>query len=217
MVNTGSCVAVRVWPNPTGSSIVGNQKSHWAISPGHIGRAATPGPAADTPAATPPPVRSTCGSNTATRSVPRSPSPASVGHACSSSRIRGSYPSASDPDRARSYLGGSSRPTPPSPCSANNPSPAQSPRSTPPPTCAAVGSQPNPPRSTPASSLARLRPGSRGSWSIFSCRTVVSIQLPPTRGAVAPRACGSVETGGRDTGLGHWPPRCVPTAAQRGS
>jgi len=33
MVNTGSCLAVRVCPNPTGSSIGGNQKSHWAISP----------------------------------------------------------------------------------------------------------------------------------------------------------------------------------------
>ena len=85
------------------------------------------------------------------------------------------------PRRARSYLGGPSWPTPPSPCSANNRSPARSPRSTRPPTGAAVGSQPSPPRSTPASSPARLRPGSRGSWSIFSCRTVVSIQLPSTK------------------------------------
>jgi hypothetical protein len=33
MVNTGSRVGVRVWPNPTGSSIGGNHRSCWAISP----------------------------------------------------------------------------------------------------------------------------------------------------------------------------------------
>ena len=33
MVNTGSSFAVRVWPNPTGNSISGNQKSHCATSP----------------------------------------------------------------------------------------------------------------------------------------------------------------------------------------
>lgn len=33
MVNTGSCLAVRLCPNPTDSSIGGNQKSHWAIPP----------------------------------------------------------------------------------------------------------------------------------------------------------------------------------------
>jgi hypothetical protein len=34
VVITGSCFAVRDWPNPTGSSIGGNQKSNWASSPG---------------------------------------------------------------------------------------------------------------------------------------------------------------------------------------
>jgi hypothetical protein len=33
MVSTGNCIGVRVCPNPTGSLIGGNQKSHWAISP----------------------------------------------------------------------------------------------------------------------------------------------------------------------------------------
>jgi len=33
MVNTGSCFAVRDWPNPTGNTMSGNQKSHCAISP----------------------------------------------------------------------------------------------------------------------------------------------------------------------------------------
>jgi hypothetical protein len=33
MVSTGSCMAVRACPNPTGTSISGNQKSCWAISP----------------------------------------------------------------------------------------------------------------------------------------------------------------------------------------
>ena len=46
--------------------------------PSGIRRPDWPGPAADTPAAAPPPGRSTCGSNTASRSAPRSPSPASA-------------------------------------------------------------------------------------------------------------------------------------------
>ncbi len=33
MVNTGSCLAVRTWPHPTGSVMSGNQKSHCASSP----------------------------------------------------------------------------------------------------------------------------------------------------------------------------------------
>ena len=119
-----------------------------------------------------------CGSNTATQSVPRSPSPASaetlsVAHGSADHNHPPATPTAPAHTSAAPRW-----PTPPSPCSANNPSAAQSPRSRSPPTCAAVGSQPSPPQSAPASSLARLRPGSRGSWSIFSCRTVVSIQLP---------------------------------------
>jgi hypothetical protein len=33
IVSTGSSFAVRTWPNPAGSVMSGNQKSHWAISP----------------------------------------------------------------------------------------------------------------------------------------------------------------------------------------
>ena len=33
IVSTGSCVGVRTWPNPTGSWIGGNHKSHCAMSP----------------------------------------------------------------------------------------------------------------------------------------------------------------------------------------
>jgi len=33
IVNTGSAVALRAWPHPTGTTTSGNQKSHWAISP----------------------------------------------------------------------------------------------------------------------------------------------------------------------------------------
>src|SRR4051812_31582704 len=78
---------------------------------------------------------------------------------------------------------GQRKPTPPSPCSAKSPTPARSPKSTTAPTGATAGSLPSPPRSTPASSLAHSQ-GSPGSWSIFSCRALVSIQLPstPTRG-----------------------------------
>jgi hypothetical protein len=33
IVNTGSGIGVRLWPNPTGTVIGGNHKSHCAISP----------------------------------------------------------------------------------------------------------------------------------------------------------------------------------------
>ncbi len=33
IVSTGSCVGVRVCPNPTGRLIGGNHKSNWATSP----------------------------------------------------------------------------------------------------------------------------------------------------------------------------------------
>ena len=45
-----------------------------------------------------------------------------VGNACSSSRIRGSTASTTDPAGRRSYLGGPSRPAPPAPCSSSTPS-----------------------------------------------------------------------------------------------
>jgi hypothetical protein len=38
----------------------------------------------------------------------------------------------------------------------------------------AGGSRPHAPRPTPASFLARFKPEFRGSWSTFSCRTVIS-------------------------------------------
>jgi IS30 family transposase len=75
---------------------------------------------------------------------------------------------------------GHHRPAPTSPCSARSPAPGRSARSASAPSGAAAGSRPNPPRSAPASSPARLQPGSRGSWSIFGCRAVISIQLPTT-------------------------------------
>jgi hypothetical protein len=131
-------------------------------------------------------VCSTCESNTATQSVPRSPSPASAETLSGAHKSAGHRHPPAIPTAAAHTSAARRWPTPPSPCSANNQSAAQSPRSRPPPTCEAVGSQPSPPRSTPASSLARLRPESRGSWSIFSCRTVVSIQLPSTEGSKRP-------------------------------
>jgi hypothetical protein len=162
-------------------------ENHTGRSPQPNSWCATPGPPANRSAATQQPVCSTYGSNTATQSVPRSPSPASaetlpVAHGSAGHRHPPAIPTApADTSVAHRW------PTPPSPCSANNQSAAQFPRSRSPPTCAAVGSQPSPPRSTPASSLARLRPRSRENWSIFSCRTVVSIQLPSTlRGSKQP-------------------------------
>ena len=96
MVSTGSCVAVRTWPNPTGNSMSGNQKSCWAISPAtYWVRPAGSGG------------RYT-GRSSATRSlntvIPRDQPIRSaitvagiVGHAANSSRIRGSTSSTIDP------------------------------------------------------------------------------------------------------------------------
>jgi len=43
-----------------------------------------------------------------------------------------------------------------------------------------IHSQPSPPGPTLASSPARFEQGSRGTWSTFSCRALISIQLPST-------------------------------------
>src|SRR5829696_5017219 len=107
MVSTGSCAAVRICPNPTGNLIGGNQKSHCAISPakyvvrddGYGGRYT--------------------GRSSATRalkvriehghSIRSAMTVAGIlGQACSSSRIRGSTPSTTDPVDRRRYADGPS-------------------------------------------------------------------------------------------------------------
>ena len=96
------------------------------------------------------------------------------------SRILGSTSSTTDPaDTSAARL----RPAPPSPCSAKSPTPARSPKSATAPTGAPARSLPSPPRSTLAFSLAHSQ-GSPGSWSTFSCRAVISIQLPSTARAL---------------------------------
>ena len=180
IVSTGSCFAVRTCPNPAGSLTGGNQKSHCAISPAayvgprrrvrrQIRRPQLRDPAAQRPdrVRPPDPLRD---------------------HRRRHRRIRRQQLPDPRLERVRHRprrrpLDTSAAPhwpAPPSPCSARCPAPARSPRSACPPPAAAGGSQPSPPRSAPASSLARLEPGSRGSWSIFGCRAVVSIQLPST-------------------------------------
>jgi hypothetical protein len=90
-------------------------------------------------------------------------------------RIRGSNPSTSGPAAARRYLGG------PSLASAVFTVLREQPttRASSTPLQTSHGSEPNPPRSAPASSLARLPPRSRGKlvkisvaapWPVFSCR-----------------------------------------------
>jgi hypothetical protein len=105
MVNTGSNFADRVWPNPTGTSMSGNQKSHCATSPAaYAVRLAGSG------------VRYT-GRSSATRPLNvrieyGQPIRSAItvdgirGNAWSNSRIRGSNPSTTEPDDCRSYLGG---------------------------------------------------------------------------------------------------------------
>jgi len=96
IVSTGSCFAARACPNPTGSSIGGNQKSCWAISPARytVRLAGSGGRYSGRNSATRPdstriefcqPIRSAI-------------TVAGIrGYACSSSRIRGSAASTIDP------------------------------------------------------------------------------------------------------------------------
>ena len=110
MVNTGNCLGPRTCPNPTGTSIGGNQKSHWATSPatyavrdaGSGGRYA--------------------GRSSATRAlntvIPRLQPTRSaitvagiVGTSLNCSRIASSNSSTTDPAGARSYRGGPSEAT----------------------------------------------------------------------------------------------------------
>src|SRR5215207_4758209 len=107
MVSTGSCAAVRICPNPTGNLIGGNQKSHCAISPAkYVVRDDGSGG------------RYT-GRSSATRALKvrieyghsiRSAITVAgiVGRASSSSRIRGSTASTTDPVLWRRYAGGPS-------------------------------------------------------------------------------------------------------------
>ena len=67
-----------------------------------------PGPAANRWAAARPPVRSRFGSSTATQSAPPITVAGILGHACNSSRIRGSTASTTDPVDWRRYAGGAS-------------------------------------------------------------------------------------------------------------
>jgi len=105
IVSTGSRVAVRTCPNPAGSAMSGNQKSHWAISPAAyaVRLAGSGGRYAGRSSATRPlstridrsqPIRSAI----TVAGIP--------GYAFSSSRIRGSAASTTDPARGRSYFGG---------------------------------------------------------------------------------------------------------------
>ncbi len=173
MVSTGNAVAVRTWPYPTGTTTSGNQKSHCPISPAtyvarrRIRRQIQRPQLAYSPAERPDRIPPTDPLGDHRRRHPRIgcqqlPDPR-LGLIC---------------NRALRRTPAHRRPTPTSPCSAKSSTPARSPKSATAPTGATAGSRPNPPRSTLASSLAHSQ-GSPGSWSIFSCRALVSIQLPP--------------------------------------
>jgi hypothetical protein len=155
-------------------------RSRTARSPRPHTSCVTPDPAADTPVAAPAPAHSMSGSNATIGSARRSPSPASADKPPTTPESAARPHRPPTPPEPADTSAGHQRPTPPSPCSAKSPTPAQSPKSATAPTDATAGSPPSPPRSTLASSLAHSQ-GSPGSWSIFSCRAVVSIQLPSTK------------------------------------
>jgi hypothetical protein len=107
IVSTGSCLAVRTCPNPTGTCTSGNQKSHCASSPAAyaVRDAGSGGRYAGRHSATfPLSVRIEYGHSTRSAITVDGIS----GTARSSSRIRSSNPSATDPVAARAYRGGPS-------------------------------------------------------------------------------------------------------------
>ena len=105
IVSTGSCFAVRTCPNPAGTTASGNQKSHCASSPAAylVRDAGSAGKYAGRSSATRPlSVRIEYGHPIRSAITVAGMS----GTARSSSRIRDSNPSATDPAGARSYRGG---------------------------------------------------------------------------------------------------------------
>ena len=107
MVSTGNCLAVRTCPAPTGTSMSGNQKSHWAISPAAyaVREAGSGGRYTG---------RSSATRAESTRIERVQPIRSAItvagirGYPCNSSRIRGSTSSTIEPFSGRSYFGGSS-------------------------------------------------------------------------------------------------------------
>ena len=107
IVSTGSCFAVRTCPNPAGTCTSGNQKSHCASSPAAyaVRDAGSGGRYAGRSSATRPlSVRTEYGHPTRSAITVDG----IAGNTRSSSRIRGSNPSATDPFAARAYRGGPS-------------------------------------------------------------------------------------------------------------
>jgi hypothetical protein len=107
IVSTGSCFAVLTCPHPTGTVISGNQKSSWASSPAayEVRDAGSGGRYAGRSSATRVrSVRSEYG-----HPIRSATTLAGIdGYALSSSRIRGSNASATDPFGSRTYFGGPS-------------------------------------------------------------------------------------------------------------
>ena len=126
MVRTGSCAGLRTRPQPAGMVTGGNQKSHWAISPAAyaVRDAGSGGRYAGRSSAT----RSRSIRTEYSQPIRSAITVAGiVGYAASSSRIRGSAPSVTDPFAGRSYFGGRSLVIAAARCSARPPAPGRSP------------------------------------------------------------------------------------------
>ncbi len=107
MVSTGSCAGLRTSPQPAGMVTGGNQKSHWAISPAAyaVRDAGSGGRYAGRSSAT----RSRSTRTECCHPIRSAITVAGIdGYALSSSRIRGSAASVTDPFAGRSYFGGRS-------------------------------------------------------------------------------------------------------------
>ena len=183
MVNTGNCLAVRVCPNPTGSSMSGNQKSHWAISPAtSLVRLAGSGGRYTGRSSATRPLSTLIERDHPTRSAITVAG--IVGHAANNSRMRGSTSSTIDPEPGRSYRGGPSEASALLTVFFEHPitraitligiSSAR---------CNRRISAQSSTNNTPSSSPARCEPGSRHRGSKFSCRAGVSFHVPSTAGS----------------------------------
>src|SRR6266540_1484550 len=103
--STGSWVGVRTCPHPTGTSMSGNHRSNWAISPAAyaVRDAGSGGKYAGRSSRT----RSLSTVNDRSQPIRSAITVAGIcGQATSNSRMRGSTPSTTDPCGARTYVGG---------------------------------------------------------------------------------------------------------------
>jgi hypothetical protein len=168
ITSTGSRDANLVWPNPTGTSMSGNHRSHWATSQPPT-PSATPDPVADRPGAAQPPGPAALGSTAASRSAQRSPWPASSATPPATPGSAARPHPRPTPAPAADTAAAHQQPAPASPCSWRPHHPGDLLDRHPLGPTQPADLRPVLHTQHPASSPARLQPGSR-KGSAFTCR-----------------------------------------------